>query len=133
MAESNVRDLFLRGVWRGVIPSRDTDWVERVSAQAGHDGPLGDYGPLMRSMLDRGVPATDIARFAQIAAYEATFGLLYHLEDGYASYEGFAPEPEERAWAVFEVDPESDAPRDRLPGLHESLLGSDPSGREMRP
>ena len=133
MADSNVRELFLRGVWKGVLPRDDAAWVERVGELGGNDGPIGDYGPLVRSMLDSGVSATDIARLAQIVAYEAVFGLLYHLDDPSASYDGFPPEPVERAWSLVEIDPETDTPVQPMRSLYEDLLASDPSGQEMRP
>ncbi len=93
----------IQNIWANSIPSEETDWVERVSALPASPDPLGDHGELVRSMLDAGVPAATIARFARIAAYEAVFGTLYEL-DG---------EP--------------------CPGGHEIVLSLDPTGREMRP
>ncbi len=127
-------EVFLRGVWRSMIPrTDDLGWVERVAAlPLEPDRPLGDFGALVRRMLDAGLGAHEIARFAQIIGYETAFGLCCHLEDPIASYEGFPDDGEERSWGLFVVD-RSGEPTTPLAGLHESILSMDPSGREMRP
>lgn len=85
-------------------------------------------------MLDAGVDASDIARFAQIVGYECAGTFCYHLDDPYASYEGIADDGEPKfSWGLFLVDPDTDEPRERLESLHEMILTADPSGREMRP
>jgi len=128
-------EVFLRGVWRSVIPrTDDLSWVGRLASRPASDEPLGDAGTIVSRMLEAGVSAADVARFAQIIGYETAFGFCYHLDDPYASYEDSPDDGEEElAWGVFLVDPESDEPRTALVGLHESILSMDPSGREMRP
>lgn len=127
----DIREVFLRGVWNAVIPSPDPGWVERVAAIEGDTEPLGDYGPLVKKMLDCGLSAAEISRFAQIIGYEVAFGMLGHLDDN--SYEGFPDDGQEHCWQLFTVDPETHEPISTLTGLNESLLSEDPSGREMRP
>jgi hypothetical protein len=54
--------------------------------------------------------------------------MCYQLED--PSIE--EPELNQVAWGLFEVDDEGNAGRS-IHGLHESVLETDPTGREMRP
>ncbi|MCP3936642.1 MAG: hypothetical protein GY708_14845 [Actinomycetia bacterium] len=134
MAEPSAEEIFVRGLWAGIIPdTQDISWVDRVAAQEGDDRPLGDYGPLVRRMLEAGVAAHDIARFARIVGYEVAFGVCYHLADPVASYEQFNDDAREIAWELYEVDPDTDEPIGRIWGAHEILLGADPTGQEMRP
>ena len=105
-------EVFLRGVWHGIIPrTDDINWVDRLAALPATDEPLGDLGPLVRRMLRAGIAAADIARFAQIERYEVAFGFCYHLADPIASYEGLADDGErELSWCLFLVDPDSGEP-----------------------
>lgn len=126
-------EVFLRGVWHAMIPrTDDLGWVDRVALLPASDQPLGDLGPVVRRMLDAGLDARDIARFAQIVGYETAVGLCCHLDDPNASYEGFDDDDGQLEWGLFLIDP-SGTPGRRLTGLHESILSMDPSGREMRP
>ena len=86
-------------VWGYIADEVDLSWIDRVAAQEEDSGPLGDYGAIMRRLLESGVSKIDIARFAKINGYEAAFGALYLADNGW----------------------------------HESLLSTDPTGREMRP
>jgi hypothetical protein len=126
-------EVFARGAWQFVPSEDDISWVERVAALDASNQPLGDYGPIVKDMLTKGVSAEAIARFAKIVGYETVFGLCYHLEDPIASYEGFPEEDEEIAWGLFQINPETDEPIEGLSCIHEVMLRMDPSGREMRP
>ena len=129
----NPADIFLRGVWKLIPDDRDTAWVHRIAQQPASDEPLGDYGAVIRRMLDAGVPPADIARLARLAAYETAHGLLYHLEDPAVSYEGFPETDDQPLWSLTLIDEDTDQPTTPLRGLHESLLSLDPAGKEMRP
>jgi len=127
----NAGQIFVRGVWR-IIPSEDDlSWVDRVASSPGDDGPLGDYGAIVRKMLSAGISSADIARFAKIVGYEVAFRLCYHLGDPNASYEGFGDTVPEFEWDLYEV--KDGEPQSPISCTHELLLGADPSGREMRP
>lgn len=103
MADTTDPEDLLRAIWENAIPTEEADWVHRVADLPTTSDPLGDYGEVVRAALTTGVPATTLARFARIVAYEAVFSTLYEL-DG---------KP--------------------CPGGHEMLLTLDPMNREMRP
>lgn len=105
------RKRLLETLWSGSISGTDSEWVDRVAELEQKDEPLGDYGPIVRRMLDAGVQRNDIARFARIVGYEAVFGCLYDLDEA----------------GISEV------PGHFAGGLYESLLSADPTGTEMRP
>lgn len=130
MTEASPEELFVRGLWSGVIPSHDPSWVGRVAAQEPDERPLGDQSAIVRRMLDAGVTERDIARFARIVGYEVAFGCCYHLDDPAGAD---ADLDDDVAWGLFRIDPETDEPREPMTGIYELLLGADPTGTEMRP
>lgn len=132
VSQTDPAEVFVRGVWTIIPDAADVSWVDRLADQAGDDGPMGDYGPLVRRFLDAGMTPQEIARFARIVGYEVAFGFCYHLDDPNASYEGFVDE-DEIAWALNEIDPVSDEVVGPILGMYESLLTADPTGNEMRP
>lgn len=132
MSQPDPAEVFVRGVWTLIPDAADASWVDRLAAQAGDDGPLGDYGPLVRRFLDAGITTQEIARFARIVGYELAFGLCHHLDDPVASYEHSADQ-NAIDWALSEVDPLSEEVVGPILGTHELLLTADPTGNEMRP
>jgi hypothetical protein len=67
--------------------------------------------------------------------YEILFSICYLMDDPHPATEGLENAPPELSsvgWALFEVDDQGHVGRP-IGGLHESLLGTDPTGREMRP
>jgi len=73
----------LREIWGYIADEGDLSWIDRVAGQAEDSGPLGDYGAIIRRMLELGVSKIDIARFARINGYEAAFGALYIVGNGW--------------------------------------------------
>ncbi|NLR95056.1 MULTISPECIES: hypothetical protein [Flammeovirga] len=127
------QEIFLRGIWKIIPDEENTDWIENLSKEEFDDSPLGDFGSIIKGMLDKGVEAKSIARLFKIIGYETAFSILYHLEDPIASFEGFESENDHLDWALFTIDEESETPKEGLWDLHSNLLSMDPSGREMRP
>ena len=128
------REIFLRGVWARIPSDQQTAWVRNIAQIPRTNGPLGDYGEVVRRMLAAGVSEQDIARFARLTSYEAVFGILYHLSDPNSSYEGFTDDQPKLYWGGLQAfDGTTDSPVGDLVGLYESLLSADPSGREMCP
>jgi hypothetical protein len=124
------RAMFLRMAWRQVIePFREPNWIDESLEIYRNDpgGPLSEGAAAIEPMLDAGVTREDIALVAWTVAIRATFELVYHMED-YEPVEG-AP-----GWLLVETDPATDEPTGRVVnGLHESVLETDPAGREARP
>ena len=124
------RAMFLRMAWRNVIePFRDPKWIDEHLELYRKDptGPLAEGRAAIERMLEARVAREDIALVAWTVAVQTVFNLLYHMGD-YESVEG-AP-----GWSLLETDPETGQMTGRLiDGLHESLLETDPAGREARP
>lgn len=105
------RDSLLTHLWESIINGHlDADGLDRVIAHCKRrpDDPFSDIGPAIERALASGVSRKDLCLISRGVAYEAVFGTLYALGD-----------------------PGVDD--DDVFGLHESLLGADPSGMEGRP
>ena len=63
-------------------------------------------------------------------AYESVFGVLNAIDDEYDPEVDDDPLP---GWRLMELDPQGDLTGRDVGGLHESILGMDPTGREGRP
>jgi hypothetical protein len=105
------REEFLSALWKEVInaPLQER-WIDNVIANAdrGPNAPFADIGPVLRRLLQSGASRRDLSLLHRFASYEAVFQTLYLLGD--PGIEG-----------------------NDIEMMHESLLGSDPSGREGRP
>jgi hypothetical protein len=123
---------FVRSLWLNVPSEDDVSWVRRVAALPLKNEPLGDYGALVKRMLECGLSEYEIARFAKIVGYETAFCIAYMLGDPTAGLPS-SSNPENVSWALFQTDETSEAPIAPLCGVHELVLRMDPSGREMRP
>jgi hypothetical protein len=102
---------FLLQIWKEVInaPLQER-WIDNVIASADRtpDGPFADLGPVLKRLLQSGASRRDLSLLHRFASYEAVFQTLYILGDP----------------GIDDNDIEM---------MHESLLGSDPSGKEGRP
>ena len=125
-------EIFARGVWKLLPDEEDCTWVRVAANTPGSDKPLGDYGPIIKEMLDKGIAPETIARFAKIIAYDAAGSVCYRTEDPSASYEGFPDEEEKLSWLLALID-DNENTIGFISGIHALLSGMDPSGREMRP
>lgn len=108
------RYLVLRHLWARAIDSwQDPSVLRRVPATA--------------RLLEQGVNPADLSRAMRLAAYEAVFGVLSVIDEGSdLDAPGDAP-----GWCLMETESQSNGLTGRnLGGLHEDLLGIDPSGRE---
>ena len=105
------REELVSHLWRSIINAHlDPAGLDRVIAHCKRrpNDPFADAGPAIERALAAGVSARDLCLIRRDAAYEAVFGTLYALGD-----------------------PGVDD--DDVFGLHEILLGADPSGMEGRP
>lgn len=124
---------FVRSVWFNVPSEDDVSWVARISRlPPAPEEPLGDFGPLVKRMLECGLTEHEIARFAKLIGYETAHGIMYLLADPSAGFVELK-NPENIVWTLYQVDPKTEMPIEPLRALHEYMLEADPSGREMRP
>jgi hypothetical protein len=72
------------------------------------DSPFADIGPIVARLLALGASRRDLSLLLRFAAYEEAFSVVSLLED---------PGLDE----------------EQMDGLHENILGADPSGLEGRP
>ena len=127
------RFVFLRQAWQSVVGDGDTYWIDPQIEMAGQHprGPGAGIGPALKRMLAAGVSREDITEVVRVMQWRALAGLAYQLGDpGVVEYpSGEMPRVN---WTLFEVD-EDGQPLNPIDGLHESVLDTDPTGREMRP
>jgi len=124
------RYLFLRQAWQHVVADGDTSWIDawrELAAQA-PSAPCAGIGPALERLSAAGIDRDDLTTVVRVMQYSVLFGLCYLLDDPGAA----EPEVEELGWALVEVDADGDVGR-HIGALHESLLETDPTGREMRP
>lgn len=125
-------EVFVRGAWMKIPSEDDTTWVTRIATLPATNQPLGDFGVLVRRMLECGLSEYEIARFAKIIGYETAFGIAYLLDDPSAGFAATS-NPEGVSWRLYQVDETTEQPTRPLIGPHEVMLSMDPSQREMRP
>ena len=124
------RFLFLRQAWREIIDEEDTDWIDRCIDQA-REQPREAFagaGHALRSLRARGATDAELTELVRSTQAELLFSLCYLLDDPMLE----EPELSEVSWGLFELDRKG-GPGQRIGGLHESVLETDPTGRECRP
>lgn len=123
------RFLFLKQAWSQIVPENDASWIENSIAAAARDpgGPFSDIGHALKSLTAKGATGEELTALARGMQAALLFGLCYLLEGPHGD------DPvEDVGWGLFSTNAEG-APAQRLIGLHESFLETDPTGREMRP
>ncbi|MEV0597097.1 hypothetical protein [Nonomuraea cavernae] len=108
------RFLALRHIWPDLINS----WAA--------PGALEDIPAAARLLAD-GADPTDLARIAQVAAYETAFGLLHSLTAHGRDDDAPMDTP---GWRLMETTPSGELTGRTVQSLHESLLAMDPAGRD---
>jgi hypothetical protein len=127
------RLVFLRGAWRSVISDSDTAWIDRHISESEKrpDAPGAGAGHALGRLIASGANRDDLSELVRVMQWEVLASLAYQLADpGTVKYPS-ATVPRV-AWALFEVDKRGD-PVAEIGMLHESVLETDPAGREMRP
>ena len=128
-----LRFLFLKGAWRGVKADGDTTWigaeVERASSKP--DRPYAGLGLGLKHCLDRGVDPVVLNEMMRCAQAAMIFHIGYMLDESPDS--GDEVDLEDVSWGLFQFDHDGHPQGTAIAGLHESVLETDPTGREMRP
>jgi hypothetical protein len=85
-------------------------------------------GLVLNRLLAKGAAREDLSELARTAQWQLLHDICYLLSDPSIDEQ----ELSHVGWALFEVSDAGEIGR-CINGLHESVLETDPSGREMRP
>jgi len=121
------RFLFLRQAWKKVLSPAETSWIDSDLTRD-EGGPGGGIVRALRRAQAASVPREDLAEIVRVKQWELLLQLCYLLDDPQIE----DADIQDVAWGLFQID-EDGKPGQRISGLHESLLETDPTGREMRP
>lgn len=124
------RYLFLRQAWRQLLRDGDTTWIEPTIAasSARPDAPFAGVGAALARLRASGARDEDVAEVARGMQAAALFAFCRLLDDPGLT----EPELSDLHWAFVQVTAEGEV-AGRIAALHESVLETDPTGREMRP
>jgi hypothetical protein len=121
------RFLFLRQAWKLVVKPGDSSWISEAR-QTNAKGPGGDVGPALERLLAAGASQADLTTVVRVMQWKLLAGMCRLLDDPGT----LEADVKDVAWRLFQVD-ENDSPTVPMGGLIESVLETEPSGREMRP
>jgi hypothetical protein len=133
-AEENVaqlaRFLFLRQAWKLVIPAGDLAWIDKEIdySRKRLGAPGTGLGVALERLVNSGASPADISEVARCVQWQVLHYFCYLLSDPDIE----EPELKHIQWGLFEVDGAGNPGRP-VELLHESVLETDPTGREMRP
>jgi hypothetical protein len=124
------RFLFLRQAWREIVQEDDTSWIDASidRAKTHPDEPYAGVGHALKKLRERGATNEEITDVVRGMQAQLLFSICYLLEDP----GDVEPEAGDVGWVLAQVDQEGNV-LDTIGGLHESVLETDPTGREMRP
>src|SRR5262249_9295739 len=125
------RFLFLRQAWSLILRDDDTDWVQFAIARAQRypDGPYAGVGHALQTCVAKGVSAQDLTDIVRGKQAELLHYFCYLLGDPSFTEKELA----DLRWGLFEIDMDGNPIPPGIGMLHESVLSTDPTGREMRP
>jgi hypothetical protein len=127
------RFLFLKQAWALIHQDRSIDWIARSigSSERRPRDPHAGEGHALKRLLADGADPADLTELVRNAQAELLFSFCYLLDDP-----GMVPPiARDYSWGLFLVDEEGEplVPTVLVSGLYESVLATDPTGREMRP
>jgi hypothetical protein len=124
------RFLFLRQAWKSIVTEEDTSWIGAAIAATAlaPNAPYAGVGAALASLRAKGATDDELTDLVRGVQAELLFQFCYLLDDPEIDEE----EAADVTWGLFAVD-EDGTPLEPLVGLHESVLETDPTGREMRP
>ncbi|MCC6150365.1 MAG: hypothetical protein IT461_08965 [Planctomycetes bacterium] len=128
------RFAFLKAAWQEIVDDADASWISSdvEEYEQRPDAPYSGAGRALKRMKQLGVNENDIVDLVRAKQANLLFNFC-SLLDG-ASIPEFMEEIESQvAWVLMNI-PESGVEEPKaIGGLLESVLETDPSGREMRP
>jgi hypothetical protein len=122
------RYLFLRQAWRNVVSPDDQSWMSKMRPSDPLE-PGGEIGPAIDRILAAGARPEDLTTVVRIMQWYMLSRLCVLLDDPGGDVES---EVADIWWQLYLID-ENDNPVVPISGLIESVLETDPTGREMRP
>lgn len=126
-----LRYLFLKQVWERLIQEGDSKWIEQEVARslARPAEPYAGLGNALARARAAGVSDADLTEIGRCLQAQALFSIGYLLDGPDYSIEQL----EDIDWGLFQTDDDGRPVGRKIGGLHESVLETDPTGREMRP
>ena len=108
----------------------DPDWIAAEMAAARRDpsAPYAGVGLALEPLKGAGASDGDLTDLVRGKQAELLFSLCYLLEDPGID----EPEGQDVLWSLLQITEEREIVGP-MSGLHESVLETDPTGREMRP
>jgi hypothetical protein len=124
------RFVFLREAWKGVVSPDDPAWIDKTieNARARPSDPGAGIGPALERLLSVGADREDIHEVVRVMQSELLFSLCYLL----GNPGELEPELADLSWRLVRTNHEGET-IGTIEGLHESVLETEPAGREMRP
>lgn len=124
------RYLFLRQAWRNIVNENDPAWIDNAIeyAHAYTDAPYAGVGHALVKLRKRGATDEEITDLVRGMQAELLFSLCYLLDDP-GDVEREVPSI---SWSLIQVDEDGNSVGS-IGALHESVLETDPTGRDMRP
>ncbi len=125
------RFLFLRQAWKRVVSESDDAWIDQEISNYKQNAsqPFAGVGHALARMLAAGASRENIVDLTRGVQARLLFDICCLLADPSIS----EPSVNDIGWALVETDDDFEPTRKTIAGLHESVLDTDPAGREMRP
>lgn len=124
------RFLFLRQAWRGIVAEGDSGWIDAEvrHAEQNPEEPYAGVGHALARLRSVGASQEDLTDVVRGMQAQLLFHLCSLLDDP----GDLEPEVDDLAWTLVQLDGEDKIVAE-INGLHESVLETDPTGRELRP
>lgn len=124
------RFLFLREAWRAVVDDSDRTWIEaRIQeATARPDAPFSGIGTALAGLTAKGATPDELTELVRASQAQLLFAVCRLLDDG-----GVPESAESDVGWTLRASDEAGRIGQPVSGLHESVLETDPTGREGRP
>ncbi|MGH1470704.1 MAG: hypothetical protein ACRBCS_05885 [Cellvibrionaceae bacterium] len=120
------RFLFLKGMWDSVVPDNEK-WVDEYVNDTMENECFSGASIAIRKMIECGVPKKYITELCRGIGGELIFNIATMIDDPSVLLENDVV-----SWGLFELDGNGN-PKSLIAGLHESVLETDPTGRECLP
>lgn len=123
--------MFLSQAWEQVVQEDDSRWIDDAIARTANNPnePYEGLGAALRRSLVAGVCRNDLNDIARCLQVRVLFNIAYLLDGRAYPQEGF----EHIEWGLFRTGEDGNPLTEQIGGLHESVLETDPTRREMRP